>query len=662
MRHKAKQFFIWSVLMLLPFGAQAQTDSLYLDATTFTAKRPDAVAVPSSEGIKVELSRLKTLPSVLGSADPISYAHYLPSMSAQTELDASIHIQGNDSQHNIVSAGGVPIYGVTHLLGLFSVFNPSHYSRMDYKTGAREVNRLGGSIDMTHPKALPEKFSGEFQAGLLAAQGTVAAPIGSKAGVRLSARRSYMNLLYGKYLTLSGAAIKYGFTDLNLTGKWKPSSKDEFTADAYLGGDHVIGDAGAFSVDADATWNNAMGALHWKHSFGSSALEQSAYYTTYNLSIDAAWNEVDAHLPSYISTAGYKARYTYGALSAGLETAYHQAQPQNPSIQGNTLNYGNMYEPLQKGWENTLWGRYRLAAGPFSAEATLKGSLFRTPEGNWMKGLDPDIVLGWNFYRGGQVALKAGTQHQYLFRTGFSDMGLPTEFRMLAGKYGDAQTARSAGLSYKLDFGAFSFGADAYYRLLANQIEYRGSVMDFASGMYSLDKALLHGDGRAYGVNLSLSKVSGSVTGWIAYAWGRSLRSFPGFDGETPASHERIHELDAVASWDLGRWVLGATLVAASGTPYTAPEYLYLTSQRVICWWGPHNGNRLPPYIRADISVNYWFHKDTSGLNFSIYNVTGSENQLFKRLRYDQANATFTYEGVSAGIRFMPSIGYFCKF
>lgn len=662
MRHKATQLFIWSVLMLLPLGAAAQTDSLYLDATVFTAPRPDAVAVPSAGGIKVELSRLKTLPSILGNADPLSYAHYLPSMSAQTELDAGIHIQGNDSQHNLVSAGGVPIYGASHLLGLFSVFNAAHYSQMDYRTWAREANRLGGAIDMTLPRELTGKTSGEFQLGLMAAQGSITAPVGSKAGVRLSARRSFMNLLYGKFLTMNGVAIKYGFTDLNLTGVWNPGSGDSITADFYLGGDNAKGGYGAFSMDADAVWKNAMGALHWKHSFGNSQLQQSVYYTSYHLDVNAFLNQTEARVPSYIKTAGYKARFTRGALSAGAESALHKVQPQSPSIIDGSIDFGDMSEPVQKGWESTMWGRYRLAAGPFSAEAQLKGSLFRSSEGQWMNGLDPDIVLGWNFYRAGQVALRLGTQHQYLFRTGMSDIGLPTEFWMLAGRYGDAQTASSAGLSYKLDFGAYTFAADAYYRLLGNQIEYRGSFMDIATGTYSLGKVLLHGNGRAYGVNLSLSKVSGAFTGWIAYAWGRSLRSFPEYSGECPASHERIHELDAVASWDLGRWTLGATLVAASGTPYTAPEYLYLMSQRAVCWWGPHNGSRLPAYVRADVSVNYWFRPQRSGLNFSIYNVTGSENQLFKRLSYNREESTFTYEGVSAGIRFMPSVSYFCKF
>ena len=332
MRHKATQLFIWSVLMLLPLGAAAQTDSLYLDATVFTAPRPDAVAVPSAGGIKVELSRLKTLPSILGNADPLSYAHYLPSMSAQTELDAGIHIQGNDSQHNLVSAGGVPIYGASHLLGLFSVFNAAHYSQMDYRTWAREANRLGGAIDMTLPRELTGKTSGEFQLGLMAAQGSITAPVGSKAGVRLSARRSFMNLLYGKFLTMNGVAIKYGFTDLNLTGVWNPGSGDSITADFYLGGDNAKGGYGAFSMDADATWKNAMGALHWKHSFGSSQLQQSVYYTSYHLDVNAFLNQTEARVPSYIKTAGYKARFTRGALSAGAESALHKVQPQSPSI------------------------------------------------------------------------------------------------------------------------------------------------------------------------------------------------------------------------------------------------------------------------------------------------------------------------------------------
>lgn len=376
------------------------------------------------------------------------------------------------------------------------------------------------------------------------------------------------------------------------------------------------------------------------------------------------WGSIKAQLPSMIETAGYRADYSLDGFSAGLESAFYRTQPQSPEISGNTLSYESMTEPQQRGWENTAFARYRYLWGPFSLEAGLKGSLYRNPEGGWNAGLDPDIAIGWNFYSYGRIDLRAGTQHQYIFRTGLTDAGLPLEFWVLSGKYSAPQKSIGTGLSYVLEHGQYTFGADAYWRLLENQVEYHGSMVDFATGTYSLDRALLKGSGRAYGLNVSVNKVAGKLTGWIAYAWGRSLRNFEGRE-ECPASHERIHELDAVASYEMGRWTFGATLVAASGTPFTRPEYLYFIGQRVVSWWGAHNGSRLSPYFRADVSANYYFHREPrreDGIGLSVYNVTGADNELFWKLDVDWEERTFRYGPVSAGIKFMPSITYFYKF
>lgn len=641
--------------------ASAQTDSLYLDPTTISAVRPTAAVVPSSQGVRVDLDLVKDLPSILGSADPLAYAHYLPSMSAQSELDAGIHIQGNDSQHNLVSTGGVPVFGASHMLGLFSVFNPSHYERMDYKTSAPAVNRLGGSIDMALPDLSRVKgVEGSFRAGLLEAEGSLSAQVGEKAAVKASARRSYMNLLYGSFLTIGGIGIKYGFTDVNVTAQYRPGAKDVIQADFYWGKDHLSGGADVFSADVDCFWSNTLAALHWTHG----NLKQKLFYTRYGLSMQALWSGIDMGLPSWIEASGYRADYSLGGLSAGVESTLYGAQPQNPYISGNSLSYGFEDEPVQRGWENTVYARYKYQLAAFWAEAGLKGSLYRNPEGGWNAGVDPDVSIGLNLNSFGQLALRAGTQRQYIFRTGMSDSGLPLEFWLLSGKYQAPQRSVGAGLSYMLQRGEYSFGADAYYRHLSNQLEYHGSLMDFATGLYSLEGSLLKGSGRAYGVNLSVNKVAGALTGWIAYAWGRSLRSFEGRQ-ECPASHERIHELDAVASYSLGRWSFGATVVAASGTPFTMPEHLYFMGQRVIFWWGPHNGSRLSPFFRADVSVNYYFHRQPrreDGIGVSIYNVTGSDNQLFWKLSVDREAMTFQYNPVSAGIKFMPSITYFYKF
>lgn len=662
--HKRIQTVIWSVLMLSGVGAKAQTDSLYLDATTITARKNTSVVAITSKGVTLDVEKIQYMPSLFGNGDPLGFAHYLPSMTAQAELENGLYIQGSEHSHNIVSSGGVPIYGAAHLLGIFSVFNPSHYRKMNYSTWAPGVNRLGGSIDMPLPDSLRTVTSGEISAGLMSAQGTLRVPLGKKAWAGVSARRSYMNLLYGRFLTLNdesgdneGTKIRYGFTDLNLTVMWEPSARDRVWLDAYWGNDAMDGGESTYSVDADAQWQNGMAALHWKHG----ALEQTAWWTGYGLDFNADWAGVSASLPSWLHTAGYRAQLGVGDFRFGVESALHHAQPQNPSV-GGAYNVDIEPEPEQRALENTLNVHWAHDWEHLQLEAGLKGSLYLSPEKEWFHGVDPYCSVGWNMYRGGVLTARFQMQHQYLFRTGITDMAMPTEFWLLAGRYAKPQTANSVSLSYRLPFGegAWTLETEAYYRLLDGQIEYKGNLMDFVNGSYSLEDQLLKGSGRAYGVNFQLSRHSGAFTGWIAYAYGRSLRTFGGV--EYPSAHERLHEMDAVLSWDLGRWTVGLTSILATGLPFTATEHLYLMGQKIIAWYGPHNGKRMKTYFRTDLSVNYWIKPQRSGLNFSVYNVSGVPNEMYYHIWLNYEDREVSYGSVKMNLRFMPTVSYFCKF
>ncbi len=661
---KRIQTVIWSVLMLSAVGAKAQTDSLYLDSTTITARKNTSAVAITSKGVSLDIEKIKYLPSLFGNGDPLGFAHYLPSMTAQTELENGLYIQGSEHSQNIVSSGGVPIYGAAHLLGIFSVFNPSHYRKMEYSTWAPWANRLGGSIDMPLPDSLRTVTSGELSAGLMSAQGTLRVPMGRKAWAGISARRSYMNMLYGRFLTMNdasgeseGTAVRYGFTDLNLTVMWEPSAEDRVWLDVYWGNDAMDGGESFYSVSAKAGWQNGMAALHWKHG----GLEQSAYWTGYSLDFKADWGGVSAAMPSWLWSAGYRARYKAGDMTLSAESIHHEAQPQNPSVSGGYA-VDIEPEPLQRAWENTLAVRWGHEWDHLQLEAGLKGSLYLSPEKEWFHVLDPYARIGWNMHRGGVLSARLQMQHQYLFRTGMTDMAMPTEFWLLAGRYSRPQTSKSVSIGYRLPFGsgAWTFETEAYYRLLDGQIEYKGNLMDFVNGGYSLDDQLLKGSGRAFGVNLQLSRHSGAFTGWVAYAYGRSLRSFGGV--EYPSAHERLYELDAVLSWDLGRWTVGLTSILATGLPFTATEHLYLIGQKIIAGYGPHNGRRMKTYFRTDLSVNYWLKPQRSGLNLSVYNISGVPNEMYYHVWLNYEKREVSYGSVKMNLRFMPTVSYFCKF
>ena len=185
------------------------------------------------------------------------------------------------------------------------------------------------------------------------------------------------------------------------------------------------------------------------------------------------------------------------------------------------------------------------------------------------------------------------------------------------------------------------------------------------TGTYDLDRELLKGNGRNFGLSVMFHKQSGRLTGWIAYNVGRSLRNFdvPGYEGEYPSNHERLHEFNAVASWNGRGGSARASVVAASGTPFTAPDSFYLLGNRVISHFGAHNSNRLAPYFRTDLSFNWFIIQDsrqTLGLNFSVYNATMRENPVLYKL-YVTEERQFAYGPLNLGFSILPSISIFYR-
>ena len=652
--------------MSVPVG-WAQTDSVYthLDSTILVAEKRTSPLSVSGATMSLDLEGLRTVPTLMGNADPIGILRYMPSVSTRTELDAGLHVQGNDHSHNLVSSGGVPLYGVSHLLGLFSVFIPSHYQSMEYEASTVSANRLGAWIDMPLPPE-PEKGWGvDFSLGLISTEGTLRAPLGRQASVAVSGRFSYPDVLFGPYLRVDAYPIEYGFSDLGLSAVWRPSAKDRVWLDSYAGWDSFNGLSSAYAVDSGMSWWNRMAALHWAHDGEDSVLEQSAYWTGYGFGLTVQWSDFSGTMPSWIHTAGYRGEWRTGPWTAGWEVARHRVQPQNPVV--TDRQDGIVSTPVQTGWENTLRLRYQKTVGSWRLGGGIKGILYRAPDGKWYPCLDPDILVETDFYRYGRLGFRAGYRHQVLFQTGITDLGLPCEFWFLAGPYGRPQTSLGLSMDYRVLFagGRYLLTSQLYARCLGSQLEYVGNLLDFVNADYSLDQSLLTGSGRAYGASLFLQKVSGALTGWLSYSFGRSLRKYddPAYPDWTPASFERIHELDAVLSYRTGRWSFGIAAVAASGTPYTPPEALYFLSNHILVQYGPHNSRRLAPYLRTDLSVNYYFHhrgKWESGLDLTFYNAGGRRNEMSFRLTFLE-DGSFSYRPVHYNIRFLPSLTYFCK-
>lgn len=671
------------MLCIFPATAKAQMAesmrSVSLDSVVITSQKYTSSIRNLSHGVtKWDLRQMEELPKILGNADPIHYSEMLPGVQTNGEFANGVHMMGSESSHNMLSISDVPIYNVSHMLGFFSIFNATHYPSMSiYKsaTTAAAPNRLGGELTMQLPADIPDTLSADLSVGLISTQGTVRLPLGPRTALFTSLRGSFMDLLYGPWLRIDGNQLHYSFFDANATLLHHIDNRNTLLFDTYAGMDAARFGESDYQAEIHSKWGNAMAALHWVHN-GSEGLQMknTAYFTTNWNRLKLQMPEIEFRLPSHIMSLGFKNSVAKGRWQGGADVVRHYVQPQNPDLE---RSYGTSKakQSEQHATEMSLFANYtQPLVRNLSAGIGVRGTGYYcsptdgSERGAWYWSADPSATVTYGNDRR-EVSLTYSVRHQYLFQTGFSSMGLPTEFWLAASARQKPQYAHGVTLAAS----SFIFGKryrisiEAHYKRLSHQLEYRGTVLDFINSEYALSESLLNGKGTNYGFDLMLNKCYGRLTGWICYTYTQADRSFPlaGMNGNYPAKHERPHEINAVATYSLKKhWSFSATFVHASGTPFTAPVNMYLLNGNIVSEYGEHNGNRLHPYQRLDLSANYkWATRKgmERGMNLSLYNALCHENELFYYVKQNRKNEIY-YNPVTFMLPILPSISFFCKF
>lgn len=664
-------------LCIAPAGSLAQVDSVMqsvtLDAVEVKTSRHTTKVKNDADGqTTLDMTLLGKLPQILGNADPVHYSQMLPEIQTNGEYRGGINLQGCESSHNLVSVGSVPVYYPVHLLGFFSVFNSSHYEKCSISKfmDAKSANRLGGELAMSVPAERADSLSGECSVGMISSQGTLRIPIGKKTYCKASCRKTYINMLYGSWLNTDDGDVEYSFYDVNFTLCHQINSRHRIVLDCYGGQDKGTFKDGSFIATFHGAWGNQLLALHHEYNGGDEGLSMvnRLYVTSHHNTFSMAMQSVEYKLPSSILDVGMKHQASLKRLEWGADAVLHHVEPQALQTSG-TIMPG--YAAGDK--ENTMeMAGYVTCRQPLSAhvsvEAGVRGSVYGSQSTGFFAHADPSVTLK---SKGQNVDLFLGLamKHQYLFQTGFSDAGLPTEFWLSSSRAYKPQRALSAsgGASAYIYDRRYKLTVNAFYKRLRGQVEYVGNILDFVNSEYKVANYLKRGDGQNYGASAMLNKCTSRLTGWISYTYTHARRTFhaPGLDGSYPASHERPHEINAVATYDIGRhWDMGATFVYASGTPFTAADYLSLINGNVIAHYREHNANRLQPYCRLDLSVSYkWkprFAKE-NGINLSVYNATGRGNELFYYIS-THSDGSFSYKPKSFVVNILPSVSYYCKF
>ena len=676
-----RQFLLLMILLVISGGSYADTipaDTTFmqygeLEEIRVVEQRHTRLIQDTNSMMKIDIKGLDVLPKFLGTSDPMRYLQTISGVQTNGESTAGIYIQGCDDHHTILNINGAPIYYPNHLLGLFSSFIPAHFQSMNVEKSAHTAqfsNRLGGNVELVPNTQFDRKIGVEGNVGLINSEVTLPVSIGKKSDLYLSARSSYIGMLYGKWLNFEGYAINYDFQDFNATYSYRPTDRDELILSGYYGMDKLGVDDPISTIDIGVRWSNLATSLSWQHQFEKARWKTMAHFSGFRNFVDV--NEVTMHVnaSSDLASTGLKSIADIDIcdnmyLSAGAEWNMFFNTPLTFLSEGVGFVNDSIFG-LKMQNELSVFADYKhFVTKYFNYTLGVRPSVWLYDDGEKFATIDPRLSLDFVPHRLHKLRLHYGIYHQTLHKAGLTDGGLPTDYFFLSNKINQPEWAHSVSLAYNSSFlkDKYSVSAEIYFKQLYNVVESTSNILEMLYTGFDYESGLLVGKGRNYGLNLMFRKNKGYVKGYISYTLGWAWRNFDELaQGYViRARHDRRHNLVVVLNSQLSkRWSLGAMFVLASGAPYTEPIMAYILNGRVMYEFGVHNAASLPLYHRLDLSANYYIIKKQHrelGINLSLYNVYAHKN-----VQFILPTANFDMKNIVLLPIIVPSLSCFFRF
>ncbi len=669
-----------------------------LDKIVVTGSRADK-NISSLQMGNTEMTpvQIESVPVIFGEPDILKTIQLTPGVKSAGEGNSGFHVRGGGIDQNLILLDEAPVYGATHLLGFFSVFNSEALKNASLFKGsipAKYGGRASSVLDIQMKEGNMKKFGAGGNIGLISSNFIVEGPLEKeKSSFMLSGRRTYADLFLNFSRDEDIRQTHLYFYDLNLKTNYRINDKNRIYLSAYLGRDD-LGYKNEFGFD----WGSITGTLRWNHIFSDRLFSNTSLILSdysYNISI---FQNIDLAIRSKISDLNIKQDFSFyinpkNTLNFGLNVIRHNILPGevkvNPETElvvpetisrrkavewtGYIANTARMNRVVSVNYGIRATFFSNIGAGEFfefdeNGEVTqtyLPGKLevFKT-----QGGIEPRVALNYTFDRQHSVKASYNRMYQFLHLLSNSTTSTPVDIWLPSSNNVKPQIADQVSLGFFRNFreNTLESSLEVYYKDLKNQIEYKNGADLFFNS--TVETELVFGRGWAYGAEFSLKKSEGRLNGWLSYTWSKTMRQFDEINNGNPfpARHDCTHDVSIVGMYDLtNKLKFSATWVFYTGNAVTFPSGKYEIDGKTIGYYTERNGYRMPDYHRLDIGLA-WTVKKTdrfeSGWNFSLYNAYARENAYFIDFRPKEKNPQET-EAVQVSLfRAIPSVSYKFKF
>ena len=668
---------------------EMEPSSLALNEVSITATREDVVLVDRNNvsTIKMTPKKLEQLPN-FGEKDILRSFQLMPGISASNESSSGLYVRGGTPDQNLVLYDGFTVYHVDHLYGFYSAFNANALKDVQlYKSSfeSRFGGRLSSVTEITGKEGNQKEFNVGADISLLSFNAFAEIPIGEKFSSIIAFRRSYKGPLYNQIFSMfntgsssssegkpgeSGSStVASYFYDLNGKFTYRPTKKDIISLSIYNGTDHLDNssegkaDAAAnASISASSTdltnYGNIGSSLKWSRKwsdnlYGNTLISYSNYYSTRDNSQSKSLTDSTGIIQTSsqglfenndLNDFSIKSDYQLDLknnrqLQFGVFGTYHDIDynyAQNDSITiVNKQNKATIAGGYLQSRIRFLNDKLLFLPGIRSTYYTETGKVYFEPRASLTYNLNSNITL----------RAATGKYYQFANRVSREDiLSGSRDFWLLSDDVSipvSSSIHYTSGIAYENN--DYLFSVEGYYKQLKNITEYslrfnpqpQGPGINYSENFFS-------GYGDAKGIEFLAQKKSGKINGWISYTLGQARNHFDIYsDNYFPANQDVTNEFKVVGIYKLKRWDFAATWIFATGRPYTAPSGAYSVtllddSTQNFYTVTNKNGQRLPDYHRADVSINYKFfannkNRELGYIGLSVFNVYNRTNTWYKQ-------------------------------
>ena len=588
---------------------------------------------------KINLSpRMMKAAPALAEPDLFRTIQALPGVLTTSEFSTGLVIRGGNTDQNLILLDGVTVYNPSHLGGIFSNFIVDGVKEAELIKGAYNAEyggRLSAVLNIISREGNQKKFEGKANLSLLSAQATLEGPFYKGAWV-LSGRRTYFDQIFKNNPNIP----PYYFYDIQSHLYSDITPKDRISVSFYNGIDDLL--FGTFGLAG--RWGNNTLSAQYRRVFsekliGNFLYANSLFFTEFGLGGSNGLNS-----DNQIDDATVAANFSW--FKSSESTVKFGVQLKNLGfLYTNTFGDSLQFKIQTKPKEFATYAKLKYSPSEkFILEPGIRINLYNV----YSDSIFPDLRLGMKYLLTDDryINFSLGNYHQFIAT--FQDDYNPTILDQWIAVDNSVAPAKSSQIvlgyeEYINDL--YKLQVEGYYKDIKNLFTFEESraTTDEAVSDSALSDIVTPSNGYAYGLEFFVQKMSGRLSGWLAYTFSVSRKSmnsiFYDKNEEYFNSWDRTHSFSALGNYIINnKWDMNWKLSLQSGQAYTPiigyyNQILPESPDEVIRTVpGTRNSARYSPYSRLDLGIVY--HTKIFGSKMDVYiqiiNVFNRKNTFRK--------------------------------